>query len=262
MQPAFFLYSRMFFILSKIFIFLLSPGFWIVTLLLWSFYTRHERRKKRLRILCLGLFIIFTNPFLFNVLVTRWQVNTPSLPPNKTYSAAILLGGITSLDKNDNSYFGPDADRFIQTTKLYHSGIVTHIAVTGGSPAIFKKRRSEADQIREALLKQGIPDSVIIVENVAINTFENATFIKRKLDSLKLSPPYILVTSSMHVPRATAVFNKACVQVIGYPASFKQLNYRWGFFNYFIPSINLLSEWPSFLKEVFGFAIYRMTGTA
>jgi uncharacterized SAM-binding protein YcdF (DUF218 family) len=252
----------MFFILSKVLIFLLSPGFWIVTVLLWSFYTKKERRKKILRIISLCLFIIFTNPFLFNVLVRNWQVDRVSLPNNKTYSAAILLGGITSLDRYNNTYFGPDADRFIQTTKLYRSGIVSHIAVTGGSPAIFKKRKPEAEQIREGLLEQGIPDSVIIVENLSVNTFENATFIKRKLDSLKLDPPYILVTSAIHVPRATAVFKKAGLEVIGYPSAFKQLNYKWSLFDYFIPNIGLLSDWTPFLKEVLGFTVYKLTGKA
>jgi uncharacterized SAM-binding protein YcdF (DUF218 family) len=252
----------MFFILSKILLFLLSPAFWIGFFLVWSFFTKKERRKKIFRITSLVLFVVFTNPFFFNTCLRAWQPGPVDLPKGKQYSAAILLGGITMNDRSERSYFGPDADRFIQTTKLYHSGIVRYIAISGGSGSLVQKGPLEADQLKKELLVQDIPDSVIIIENRSRNTYENAVFTKRILDSLKLPPPYVLVTSSIHVPRARSAFKKAGVDVIVYPSAYKQVDSRQSWDDYIVPSPGLLTGWSFFLKEVVGLAVYRWTGKA
>jgi uncharacterized SAM-binding protein YcdF (DUF218 family) len=252
----------MFFILSKLLLFLISPFFWIITLLVWSFLTKKERRKRVLRVIVLGLFITFSSPLLLNVLVRAWQPKPVDLPAGKQYSAAIHLGGVSMTDIDKRMYFGEVADRFIQATKLYHTSVVKNVVVTGGSPVVFGKRRiPEANQLRQQLLMQGIPDSSIIVENRSWNTFENAVNTKRILDSLRLPPPYVLVTSAVHVPRATAVFKKAGLDVIAYPSAYSQIEQKFSF-NALIPSLDVLTDWDFFLKEVVGFAVYRITGKA
>lgn len=157
-------------------------------------------------------------------------------------------------------FFGSDADRFIQATKLFHQGVVQKILVTGGSPTLTgEKKIPEAFQLRMELLQQGIPDSSIIVEHRAWNSYENAIYSKQILDSLHLAPPYILVTSAIHVPRAAAVFRKAGVAVIPYPAAYDEIDRRFSISD-FIPSTEVLTGWNPFLKEVVGKMIYRLTG--
>jgi uncharacterized SAM-binding protein YcdF (DUF218 family) len=252
----------MFFILSKILFFLLSPAFWIILLLLWSFYTKKEKRRKYLRIISLALFIVFTNPYLFNVLVRSWQSGVTVLP-NKKCSAGILLGGLSKTDKHNNFYFSSEADRFIQTTKLFHKGVIENIVVTGGNPSIAKtKKTPEAIQLKKELLLQGVPDSNVFIEFESRNTYENAIFTKRLLDSLQLAPPYALITSAMHVRRAKAVFKNAGLDVIAYPASFKEIDSDKSLDDFLVPSIDVLANWSSFLKEVIGLFVYRITGKA
>jgi uncharacterized SAM-binding protein YcdF (DUF218 family) len=252
----------MFFILSKLLLFLISPAFWIISFLLWSFFTKRPRRKKKLRIISLFLFIVFTNPLLFNFLVRKWQPSPVILSNQKPYSTAIVLAGMTGLDKSNRAFFGSDADRFIQATKLYHSGIAQNIAITGGYPSLFgKSKTSEAEQVKQEFLGQGIPADRVIIETQSRNTYENAVFTKRILDSLKLPPPYILVTSAIHIPRAKAVFAKAGLDVIIYPAAYKQINHRKGIDD-ILPSIAILSNWNAFLKEIVGYNVYKWTGKA
>lgn len=252
----------MFFILSKLLLFLINPSFWIIALLVGSFLTKKQRRKKVLRIIVLCLFIIFSNPLLLNVLVKAWQPKPVDLPAGKQYAAAIHLGGVSMTDRNGHMYFGKFADRFIQATKLYHTGVVKNVVITGGSPVVFGKQRvPEADQLRQQLLMQGIPDSNIIVENRSWNTFENAVNTKHILDSLKLPPPYVLVTSAIHIPRAKAVFKKAGLEVIPFPSAYTEIEQRFSI-NQLIPSLDVISDWNFFLKELVGFAAYRMTGKA
>ncbi len=253
----------MFFILSKVLLFLLSPAFWIILLLLWSFYTKREKRKKIFRIIALVLFIVFTNPFLINVLVRAWQPAYVSLPA-KGYSAGVVLGGFTANDRDGSVYFtSSDADRFIQTTKLFHTGYIKNIIITGGAPSIFKTDRiPEAIQVKNELLLQNIPEANIFTEYTSNNTFENAVNTKKLLDSLQLSPPYVLITSAMHVPRAKAVFNKAGMEVIAYPAAFKEINSKKNITDFLVPSISVLNNWNVFLKEVFGLAVYKLSNKA
>jgi len=252
----------MFFILSKIFLFLLSPAFWIGMLLLWSFLTKKIRRKKILRITSLVLFIIFTNPLLFNICVISWQPEPVEFSKEKTYSAAILLGGMTGTDRYGRSYFGPDADRFIQATKLYHTGVVNHIVLSGGTGSLVQDSPKEADELRLEMLKQGIPDSVILLENASRNTYENAVYTKRILDSLKLPPPLFLVTSALHARRAIWVFKNAGFYVVICPAAYKQIPYKRSWDDYIVPSTGLRAGWGVFLKEVVGLLVYRWTGKA
>jgi uncharacterized SAM-binding protein YcdF (DUF218 family) len=252
----------MFFILSKLLLFLISPAFWIILLLVWSFYAKGPLTRRRLRIVSLCIFIIFSNPFLLNVLALKWQAAPVTLPQGKTYSTAILLSGITGIDRNGKAFFGGDADRFIQTAKLFHSGAVQNIVITGGYPSVFKKiESSEAEQLRGQFIQQDIPPDRIFAETISRNTYENAVNTKRILDSLKLAPPYILVTSSIHVPRATAVFKHAGLDVIAYPSAFRQIDYKKTIED-FIPSINTLSSWTPFIIEVVGYTVYKWTGKA
>lgn len=230
--------------------------------LVWSFITKKEKRKKIFRVTALVLFIIFTNPFLYSICIRAWQPKPVDLAKGKQYSAAILLGGMTMNDKHDRLFFGPDADRFIQTTKLYHSGNVSHIVLSGGLGSLVKKGPLEADQLHQQLLMQGIPDSAIIIENRSRNTYENAVFTHKILDSLKLPQPYVLVTSAMHMPRAISSFNKAGVEVIAYPAAYKQIDTDRSWDDYIIPSPALLSAWNFLLKEFVGIMVYRWTGKA
>lgn len=252
----------MFFILSKILLFIISPAFWICVLLIWSFVTKKERRKKALRIASLAMFIIFTNPVLFNVSVNAWQPGPVEIPAGKRYSAAIVLGGVIMTDGKKRMYFGPESDRFIQTTKLYRTGTVQYVMATGGSGSLTERDAKEANQFRRQFLLQGIPDSAIIIENASRNTYENAVFSKRILDSLRIPAPYIVITSAIHVPRAKAVFKKAGLDVIFYPAAYKQVNYNKSWSDFIIPDTGILPQWNYLLKEIAGSLIYRLTGKA
>ncbi|MBS1638817.1 MAG: YdcF family protein [Bacteroidetes bacterium] len=246
----------MFFFLSKILLFALTPFWWIIILLIWSWITKNIKTKKRLRIAIVLILIVFTNPFLFNKLVNAWQPTKVNLK-GKKYSAAILLSGIGGYDEQNNFYIGASGDRFIQTAQLYHQGIVQKIIVTGGSGSLLNNI-DEAQGIKQELLKTGIPDSAILLEQKARNTFENAIYTKQLLDSVHLQPPYVLVTSAMHMPRAKKSFDKANIPVIIYPSDFVVYNKNINIES-FTPQAHVFFEWESFLKEIVGYGVYKIT---
>lgn len=252
----------MFFILSKLLYFLLLPVSWIVLLLIWRWLARSPRVKKRLLVMTLAILVLFTNPFLYRSLVRAWQPELVRLTDSARYSAGIVLGGLSSYDRHDQGFFSLAADRFIQTANLYHQGIIQKIVISGGTGNLLQREPPEADFLRSEFIKNGIPGADIIVEQRSRNTYENAIFSKRLLDSLQLRPPYVLITSAMHMPRSEAVFKKAGFNCINFPCDYTVIDNRFDMDDYFIPNISLLVKWSWLLKEIIGLQVYRLTGKA
>jgi uncharacterized SAM-binding protein YcdF (DUF218 family) len=247
----------MFYMLSKILLFLLNPFWWVVILLIQGLFTKNQEHKKRLTIAITLILIIFTNPFLFNKSVNAWQPKKVNLT-NKKYGVAILLSGMGGYDEQGNFYITTSGDRFIQTVELYHQGIVQKILISGGSGSLFNQR-DEAWGIKNELLKAGIPDSAVLMESTSRNTYENAVFSKLLLHTAHLQPPYVLVTSAIHIPRAEKCFNKAKVPVIIYPCDYL-VHHEGTSLMEFMPEARTFFLWEGFIKEIIGYAAYKITG--
>src|SRR4051812_47432029 len=103
----------MFFYLSKLFSFLLSPFIWIFALFIYAFVTKIESRAKKLRITAVALLYIFSNPFLVDECFRLWEPVTPDHDLDSShYAGAIVLGGIGDVDlRLQKINFGHCADR-------------------------------------------------------------------------------------------------------------------------------------------------------
>src|SRR4051812_34720590 len=89
----------MFFYLSKILAFIISPIVWISALLVWACVTKKEGRRKRLLITACCMLYILSNPFIVDEGFRAWEpVNADhDLLPRK-YQGAIVLGGVGEVD--------------------------------------------------------------------------------------------------------------------------------------------------------------------
>lgn len=253
----------MFFILSKVFAFLLIPFNWMLILALIYIAIKNKLLKKRIGISIIIIGIIFSNPFIYRTANFWWQPKPTILPNNFKSDVAILLGGFSSFDKYDNGYMGDNADRFIQAANLYHSHQVNYILISSGSGHILFNEPSEASYVIKELLRNGVKKEAIIIEGQSRNTHENAVYSKRILDSLKLQEPYVLVTSAQHMPRSIAVFNKiGYKKIVPYPCDYKVFPTKFSLEDAIIPDIRLLNNWKYLIKEMIGLFIYRITGKA
>ncbi len=252
----------MFFVLSKILFFLLMPVWWIAVLLIWSWLTKKPIVKKRLRIIVIVIVVVFTNPYLYRSLVAAWQTKATILPVNKTFEAGIVLGGFSGYDKNNQGHFGSNVDRFIQTANLYHEGIIKKIIISGGNGLLSQDGPPEAIFARTQFILNGVRDADIVMESRSRNTFENAAYSKHITDSLQLHPPFILITSAIHMRRSLSVFKRSGFDCIPYPCDYKVVPEKLDPYNTIIPNVTLLNEWPQFLKEVIGLYVYKLTGKA
>ncbi|MDR2915556.1 MAG: YdcF family protein [Tannerella sp.] len=88
---------------------------------------------------------------------------------------------------------------------LYESGRIKGFIVSGG---FGQEGYYEGDKMREYLLKHGIPDSLIIVDNDGINTRNTVKNTLDMQDSLHYNS-LIVVSQYFHITRTKALFRKA-----------------------------------------------------
>ncbi len=248
----------MFLFFSKLTALLISPANWLIVLFVWWIFTKSNRIKKKLTFAIVLLFFVFGNEFLFNKLVIAWQPGPVVL--TSKYDAGILLGGMGSFDKAGNGYLNNASDRFIAICTLYKTGVIKKIVISAGN--IDKEKPNEAAFLSTRMVALGIPIYDISVEGRSRSTFENASFTKRMMDSLKLNPPFVLVTSAVHITRAVSTFKKAGLDVIAYPCNYSVINRQFSFGDYLIPKLYIINDWSFFLKEVVGLAGYKLFGKA
>ena len=241
---------------SAVLSWVLSPFNWLIVLLLVACMVKKRSLKKTALILALFVFIVFGNAALLNWYAKTWQPKPVVLSPSAEYSCGIVPGGFASPDADANGYFNATADRFIQAVKLYKTGHIKHILISGGNGKENEKSFREAAWVRGELVSVGIPDSVIFTEDKSNNTKENAIYSKQILDSLHLTPPYLLITSAFHMPRAALVFKKAGVDVVPFPCNYSIGRGSFSAWD-LIPTPSTLLGWDAFLKETVGYWWYR-----
>ena len=171
--------------------------------------------------------------------------------------AIVLLGGATSglTHGGDMGNMNESADRIITTLKLFKLGKAPLMIVTGGAT---NGGVSEASLMRDILELMGIPLEAIILEEMAIDTRQNAEFTARILRDQQVSK-ILLVTSAYHMRRAKWIFDRTLgseVEVIPV-ASDHQRSIADPILSRWIPSVRDLSRTSFAIKELVGYWVYR-----
>ncbi|MDR3681522.1 MAG: YdcF family protein [Flavipsychrobacter sp.] len=249
----------MFFILSKVLLYFIFPLTWVIVLAICSIVVKNTRRKRNLRIAAVVVFYLFSNNFLLNHFARVWDYPPATLPANSHYSCAIVLGGFSSSDRNEQGFFNLAADRFIQGVKLYKQGAVSHVLVSGGNGNLVPGAYHEGAWAAQQLAAVGLPADAILVENNSRNTLENGAFTRQLLAEKDLQPPYVLVTSGFHMRRSLLVFSREHLPVVPYPCNYTNGRSRVSVLD-LLPSSDPLSTWPYYIKEVIGYAVYWAKG--
>ncbi|MEO8413465.1 MAG: YdcF family protein [Ginsengibacter sp.] len=239
--------------------FFLSPFNWVFILIVAGYFLRKASWRKICRLLALFIFVLFGNQWLLDLYAKQWQPAPVIFPAGTSYSCGIVPGGFASPDADANGYFNSTADRFIEVVKLFKIGAIKHILISGGNGKTDEPAFREAAWVKRELVTLGIPDSVIFAEDRSDNTADNAVNAKRIFDSLQLPPPYLLITSAQHVPRAALLFRNAGVSVVAFPCSY--IAGRGSFhFSSLVPEPGILLTWNVYLKETMAYLWYKIKG--
>lgn len=252
----------MFFFISKLLGFLLNPFFWMMVFLLWALATKNLKRRKKLILGTLGILWLFGNGFLINeVLILQEKQYYKSLAKSQTQTA-VLLGGFSAMDDNTGKAKLTDAgDRFFQAFKLYQSGAIKQLVVSGGSGSIKKPEIKEASLIRNYFVESKMDTSRVLFESESRNTHENAAFTKALLkDQTK---EIGIITSAFHMRRATACFQKVGFTVTPFPSHFLSDQTRpYSIDSFILPSATSFQKWELLFKEWIGYMVYKIKGYA
>ncbi len=255
----------MFFVISHILSYLLSPLFWTFALLVISFFIKKRKLlARRLLIIAIITFYVFSNRFLADEFMRKWEIDyTDTSQLAKSYDVGIVLGGgIVSYDYLKNrSIFKSNADRLLQALELYKTGRIKKMLFTGGPGNLIYNDQYEAAYIKKYLINIGVPDSVIIIDSISDNTHQNAIYSKNILT--KIYPnggSYLLITSSRHMRRSMACYKKEGFKIDIYPTNKISGRRHYNIDYLFIPQMDSFYCWSDYIHEVVGHLSYKIMG--
>ena len=240
------------------------PQVWILLLLLYSVFTKSERRRKKSLIATLVVFLIFTNDFLVNEGLLLWEEEPVSISSLNEGQTAIVLTGVANSQKasSDRVYFGRGADRVLHTVQLYKAGKVQKILISGGSGSLTGRDIPEANQLKKVFLYCGVKEKDILLENKSRNTRESALYSKKLIDSLVINQKFLLITSAFHMRRSQGCFNKAGIPTTIYPVDYYTADRQNTFTpdSWLVPSSGAISKWAMLMHEITGYITYKLMG--
>ena len=251
----------MFFFLSKLLTFLLSPLIWVFALLLCAIYKWKSRHVKRMLMLAISILYIFSNEFLCDEAYRAWEYPFTKIEEADNYDYAVLLGGFSAYDTAfSRNKFTEAGDRFIQTYHLYQQGKVKKIFITGGSGSFLRQEETEADKVKNFLISLKVPEEDVIMEKESRNTHENAVYTAKWLSVNDPSASCLLITSASHMPRAIGCFKKTNLNVTPYTTHRLTEPRKFDPDTLLVPHARNLTKWDILLKEMVGILIYRVVG--
>jgi len=250
----------MFFLVSKILSFLINPIIWIIALLLLAWFGP-ERLKRRMFKSAIVILLIFSNPFLFDEIMRKWEVPAVNADSLAIYDAGIVLGTTIHYDaKLDRIQFLQTSDRLFQAVDLYKKGKIKKIVYSGGSGSVLHQDEKEAPWLKRYLMAIGIPEQDMIFENESKNTRENATLTKPLLEQYIPNGKYLLITSAYHMRRSVKCFEKAGIHVDPFSADRISGPRKFEINHLLLPNAWTLADWYAFNHELLGYITYKMAG--
>ncbi len=235
-----------------------------------------KRRSRRALIpmgLALGILLIGSSGWFSTLLVRslEQQYFSPSFPATgaQPLQAIVLLGGATGSQLSPRPWVDitDEGDRIIHAASLYRQGRAPYIIPTGGRIAWRGPGDPEAADMSQLLQFMGVPESAIIPESKALNTYENAVNIKALLKERNIDQ-FFLVTSAAHMPRSMMIFRKLGMEPTAAPTDYTRTDQEsriTGFQDFLLgllPDAEFLRDTNRAIKEYIGIWVYRLKGWA
>ena len=171
----------------------------------------------------------------------------------------VVLGGHTAGGRPN--WFEPyvkeaAVSRSETAANLYHAGrapfvLVSGAALDGGIP--------EAQVMARTLIREGVPENAIIVEEHSLTTRENGIYTRDAMKTLDLEHA-LLVTSALHMPRSVGVFEQLGVKVSAAPSKPQIVVPEDPDFDFWLPDERTFMAARSIIKEYAGILVYWLRG--
>ena len=208
-----------------------------------------------------GVFLLFSSPMFANFLVhtlEQARQNPYWCDSKKTALPIVVLGG----GKND----------YVSSTSVYDILQPASIRRVAGAADIANDhtqfyllgggtgRYKEAELMAQVLIDRGVPIERIVQERNSLSTMENAQQLARLLAPSDQLTRVALVTSSLHVPRASRVFERAGFEVCHYATDVRYAKATLPVS--LLPYVGALSKSTEALHEYIGYFYYWLNEEA
>ncbi len=260
------------FYLSKLLpLFVYPAGLACVLLMGALLLRRHARWRTGLIVGALLVVWLSGNRLVAMVSARSLEWRIPPLAAGTQADAIVVLGGATRewLAPRPTHEVNEAGDRLIYAMRLWKEGAAPAIIVSGGRVEVLGPYgESEAAVMAELLAAMGVPRSAILLEEMARNTWENATGVQAILDAQDMQR-VLLVTSAMHMPRAAAIFARLGIDAVPAPTDYMVTQADFDFYLQPDLSVQLFNLVPSAddmrlttlaLREWIGIMTYRLRG--
>ncbi|MBI3899526.1 MAG: YdcF family protein [Gammaproteobacteria bacterium] len=239
---------------------LTEPLVWIgLGLLLWLTLTFCRSANVALRgvaMVVVAIYFWLATPLGANIMVAALEDDVPAdarcASTVKPPVIVVLAGGKsgTSLTSQEfwrlqETSFRRVSEAVALASRLPNSLLI----VSGGSPGDVR----EADLMRALATVLGFPAQRLLVERESLTTYDSAVEVARLLRERQIDRVH-LVTSALHMKRATAVFAAQGLQVCPYPVDRKWIRPRPP--EALIPQISALTKSTDAVHEFIGWAWY------
>ena len=172
--------------------------------------TKKFLKKSFYTLLILGvlslLFTAFANYKIENSTEEFVSDKLEILPKTKV---AVVLGTAPNLVSGNQNYYL--TNRIEAATKLYQSGKVTHFILSGDHG---RKNYNEPEAMKQALIKNGIPENVIYLDYAGFRTLDSMI----RANEIFGQNEFIVVSQEFHNQRAVYIARQNGINAYGYNA--------------------------------------------
>lgn len=226
----------------------------LALVLIWRWLPRWARVVSTVPlVICFGLGL----PVVANALV-RWQesriTTAPECERDPPSTIVVLSGGITRLPLSamDFSALGESSlRRLLSGVERFQMQSGASLVITGGAAQYAMAESTLMGALAERL---GVSADSIRLETKARSTWQNAEFVAELTPAIDRQ--IWLVTSAVHLPRASYAFEQAGFAICAWPAD--PLAAEANSVGYYLPSTTALRKSEAVIHEWVGEAAYRM----
>ncbi len=219
----------------------------------------------------LGILLFSSNAWVSDALTRSLESQYRPLTVFPKADAIVILGGFIRGLSPPRIWpeVTESGDRILYGAKLYRDGRAPKIILSGGR-IDWKENAAnigEAQDMKTFLTFMGVSESVMLLDNTSLNTYQNAVNVKAILQKEHIAGPFLLVTSAKHMPRSMAIFKKLGMNAVAAPTDYLQDNTSLPqgpneFLLKLLPDNEALYQTTATLKEYVGLIVYRLKGWA
>ncbi len=239
----------------------------LLAAILWT-AARPRSRPARRALVAVAIFYALTSIYAVPAAIGRalsagyHPFTIADAPHGRTAIVVLGSGSVRIEGWNDELHLdlmtGVEASRVLETWRVYRLTAAPLVISSGGQPDPDDPSQPSGENMRDALVRLGIPEEHILVESVSHNTHDEALIVAPMLRARGVEH-VVLVTSDTHMRRSLAIFRAqgwdAVPAIAPDPGRFASQWRAW-----LMPSLNGLQMSEQVVHELLGIPYYWIRG--